>query len=65
MKNHIAQAVHAHIVAMKHNPDMTDYGNQIGCAIGKFLNENNPGWQKDDFMSGLEHGLSLQDGTHR
>jgi hypothetical protein len=64
MKKEIAKAVHDEIMSMNHTPDMTDYGNQIGCAIGKYLSEKAEGWQKDDFMSGLEHGLSLQDGTH-
>lgn len=43
------------------NGDISDVGNEIGIAIGEHLSE------KDDlnsFISGLNHGISLKNGTH-
>ena len=42
--------------------DIGDVGNTIGIAVGEFIVEN--GWDKDDFISGVKHGISLKDGTH-
>ena len=47
--------------------DLTDIGNEIGVAIGKYTMEENA---KDDtldaesFICGVKHGISLIDGTH-
>jgi hypothetical protein len=43
--------------------DLSDVGNEIGLVIGKHLKEES-GYEKEDFISGLNHGLSLIDGTH-
>lgn len=43
--------------------DFTDIGNEIGIVIGKYIC-NQEGFTKQDFVSGLEHGISLSDGTH-
>jgi hypothetical protein len=39
--------------------DLTDVGNAIGAAIGKLEAES-----IEDFQTGLEHGISLINGTH-
>ena len=48
--------------------DLTDIGNEIGVAIGKYTIEKDAesnGLDKDAFICGLEHGVSLIDGTHQ
>ena len=44
------------------NLDLSDFGNEVGIEIGKYIIENN--LDKKDFISGIEHGISLIDGTH-
>ena len=44
--------------------DLSDIGNTIGIVIGKHLDENEMGFDKDDFLHGIKHGFSLVDGTH-
>jgi hypothetical protein len=63
MKGTIAASITAEILSMNHTPDMGDYGNQIGSAIAKFFSDKD-GMQKEDFLRGIEHGISLVDGTH-
>ena len=41
--------------------DISDVGNEIGIAIGKYINNEE---DKKDFIRGIEHGISLIDGTH-
>lgn len=43
--------------------DIGDVGNEIGIAVGKFIN-NKMGYELDSFISGIKHGISLVDGTH-
>lgn len=42
--------------------DIGDIGNIIGIAVGDFIVEQ--GWNKNQFIMGIEHGISLKDGTH-
>lgn len=47
--------------------DLGDLGNLIGMAIGKYTmfdNSTQLGLSTDEFIFGLEHGISLIDGTH-
>ncbi len=44
--------------------DLSDIGNEIGIAIGKYLRKRKMGYTKDDFILGIKHGISLVDGTH-
>lgn len=47
--------------------DLTDIGNEIGVAIGKYTMEENAeddALDVDSFICGLKHGISLIDGTH-
>jgi hypothetical protein len=41
--------------------DISDIGNHIGIVIAKYFDESN---DKHSFIIGLEHGISLTDGTH-
>jgi hypothetical protein len=42
--------------------DIGDVGNTIGIAVGEFIVKH--GWNKEEFISGIKHGISLKDGTH-
>jgi len=49
--------------------DLGDIGNEVGVIIAKYFKPDNDakeeyGWGKDDFINGLNHGISLTDGTH-
>lgn len=44
--------------------DMSDIGNEIGIVIAKYFNKNKLGFELEDFIAGLKHGISLTDGTH-
>ena len=39
--------------------DISDIGNEIGIVIGKYSEDDTR-----DFKFGLEHGISLSNGTH-
>ena len=43
--------------------DLGDIGNEIGIVVAKYFS-NGLGYEKEDFFSGLKHGISLTDGTH-
>jgi hypothetical protein len=42
--------------------DELDIGNHIGIAFGEMMMKYN--LDKDSFISGIKHGISLKDGTH-
>ncbi len=48
--------------------DLSDVGNAIGIVIGKYTNPktNKDTWTYDnkDFIWGIEHGISISDGSH-
>lgn len=44
--------------------DLSDLGNSLGAIVGVYILDGMGGFSKDDFISGIEHGISLQDGTH-
>jgi len=46
------------------NGDLSDIGNEIGIIIANYFNENEFGWDKNSFINGINHGISLTDGTH-
>jgi hypothetical protein len=41
--------------------DISDLGNEIGFIVAKYFDESNT---KKDFLRGVEHGISITDGTH-
>lgn len=43
--------------------DLSDLGNDIGFVVGKYLSKDS-GFDKDSFLQGIKHGLSISDGTH-
>ena len=57
--NEIKQAIIKQLIECPYQGDIGDIGNEIGIVIGKF--------DKDlirDFKWGLDHGVSLSNGTH-
>jgi len=42
------------------NGDSSDIGNEIGIVLGLFLSEGSFGWEEDDFISGIKHGIDLK-----
>lgn len=54
-----------HLKNVTHNNgDLGDVGNEIGICIAKFINNDKVGYEKEDFIHGIRHGISLVDGTH-
>ena len=52
----------AQLEKVTYNGDLSDVGNEIGIAIAKYLKKG--GFELDDFIMGLRHGVSSIDGTH-
>lgn len=52
-------------VYIKFSGDLSDFGNEIGLNIGQYINIDILGFEKEDFISGLEHGISIIDGSHK
>jgi len=48
---------------INYNLDLNDVGNEIGTVIGEYI-DGTMGYTKDVFIDGLNHGISLVDGTH-
>jgi hypothetical protein len=46
------------------NADISDVGNEIGIIIAKYFDDKDVGWDRHGFIDGLNHGISLTDGTH-
>jgi len=46
------------------NGDLGDIGNEIGYIIGKYINKTKNGFELDDFINGLKHGISIRTNTH-
>jgi hypothetical protein len=44
--------------------DLSDIGNEIGIILGKYINKKEMGFELEDFITGLKHGISVTDGTH-
>ena len=44
--------------------DMGDVGNAIGYAVGMQIDYSDPAMDKESLLSGIDHGISLADGTH-
>lgn len=45
--------------------DLSDLGNEIGKIIGTYIDNQEIGYELDDLISGIEHGVSLTDETHK
>ncbi len=64
----ILEALIKHLESIKNTApinhgDLSDLGNEIGIVIGQYTNDK-MGYDKDDFVSGIRHGISISDGTH-
>ena len=67
MKN-ILEDLIKHLESIKNSApinhgDLSDLGNEIGIIIGQYTNDE-MGYEKDDFVSGVRHCISISDGTH-
>lgn len=45
------------------NADLSDVGNEIGIIISKYFNDDHS-WDKESFISGLNHGISITEDPH-
>jgi hypothetical protein len=64
----ILDALIKHLESIKNSApinhgDLSDLGNEIGIVIGQYTNDG-MGYEKDDFISGVRHGISISDGSH-
>jgi len=48
----------------KYQGDLADIGNLIGLVIGKYVSKTELGYEFDDFVNGINHGISIANGTH-
>ena len=46
------------------NGDLNELGNLIGQIVGKYFSDD-LGFEEDDFISGIEHGISVSNDTHK
>jgi len=44
--------------------DLGDIGDDVGVVLGEFISRDSLGWDVDDFVWGVYHGISKIDGTH-
>jgi hypothetical protein len=51
-------------VFIKFDGDLSDLGNDIGLNIGDYIDDKKFGYEKDDLISGINHGISIIDGSH-
>ena len=51
-------------VFIKFNGDLSDLGNDIGLNIGEYIDKDKLGYEKEDLISGIHHGISIIDGSH-
>lgn len=51
-------------IYIRFNGDLSDLGNEIGMKVSDYINHGELGYEKEDFISGFKHGLSVADGTH-
>lgn len=57
--NEVRSKIIMKLQSISYKGDISDLGNEIGIIIGKYNKEN-----VRDFKFGLNHGISLSDGTH-
>jgi len=59
--NKIKEKIKSQLDSANYAGDLSDLGNEIGIVLGEYLITNN---ELNDFLSGLNHGISLGNGTH-
>jgi hypothetical protein len=62
----LVKKLKSNLDAIHYEGDLSDIGNEIGFAIGEYLNEHKDavGGTPGDFINGFKHGISLTNGTH-
>jgi hypothetical protein len=60
---YIANSLKEKATTTNYEGDIADLGNEIGYVLGTFIHNMNDE-QITDFMHGLQHGISLTNGTH-
>ncbi len=55
----VKAAIIKQLTECKYKGDASDIGNEVGIVIGKLSKD-----EVRDFKMGLDHGISLSDGTH-
>lgn len=61
--NQIKEEIITQLSNIKYHGDLSDIGNEIGIIIGKHFDLDTLKREKY-FFHGIEHGISLSDGTH-
>ena len=64
--NNIIKDIIDKLSEIEYKGDISDIGNEVGFAIGKYIKAGNikNGEDLNDFLFGLHHGISLTNGTH-
>jgi hypothetical protein len=62
--NKIKTEIKAQLDKAEYAGDLSDIGNEIGIVIGNHLSVWKTGYNFDDFINGVKHGISLSDKTH-
>lgn len=62
--NYIKSEISEKMNNIYYDGDLSDIGNEIGLIIGKYIEKDKLGYELEDFIAGLKHGISLIDGTH-
>jgi hypothetical protein len=59
--NEIKKKIIEQLDNARYDGDLSDIGNEIGIVVAEYFDEENT---VDDFIHGIQHGISLTDGTH-
>jgi hypothetical protein len=60
----IKEEIKTQLDTANYEGDLSDIGNEIGVVIGNYLSVWKIGYEYDDFINGVKHGISLSDKTH-
>lgn len=60
----IKHEISCQLYDIDYDGDLSDLGNEIGVVLGKHIKSSIKGYELDDFIRGIKHGISLSDGTH-
>jgi len=44
--------------------DIGDIGNEIGFVLGSYICKDKMGYEYENFINGVKHGISITDGSH-
>lgn len=60
---YIAKELSNRKMQRSYHGDISDLGNEIGYAVGRIV-ENMNDTEITDFLHGIQHGISMTNGTH-